>query len=281
MFYRLKEYLGLDIPSLQHSEAIPVPGCCLGARRFMTLKCPASRQLGAAIVVLLIVSSAIGLVFSRFYWGYWMSPPSVEPWLSDLVSVQSVVHFKSKGMVWEMSAVSREELREAAARYKQSPTDCPWNRLPGVLSHLHIEPRAESTTHLPEVAEVLRSVMGSGLLVHGKDGYSDATSLKGYVATGRDSTERCVVVVSAMGGQASDDHYPIYDFFFDGLSGPLLYHNAYFEDVAGIEGFRWWQATVMCFLTIISFCGAWYVLKLCKAYIGPKPTPSIIEETQK
>ena len=38
----------------------------------------------AAALASALVSLVIGMLFSKLYWGYWISPPSVVPWVRDL-----------------------------------------------------------------------------------------------------------------------------------------------------------------------------------------------------
>ena len=50
-----------------------------------------SRRLIVIVAGLRVLSIAVGGVFSRVYWGYWISPPSVLPWVDDFETVEAVV----------------------------------------------------------------------------------------------------------------------------------------------------------------------------------------------
>ena len=78
-----------------------------------------------------------------------------------------------------------------------------------------------------------------------------------------------LAILSAKSGELSNDHYGLYDVRF-AESQPTRWHatahHVYFEDIAGVEGLRWWVAAIDLFiagtLVVVMLMVAWSLVRL-------------------
>jgi hypothetical protein len=209
----------------------------------------------SAIVLsgLVIVSLAAGATFSRCYWGYWLSPPALRHAVGELAGLSSFVQVSASqsapDLGWLISVPSAAKIRRSAASHRRSPVDNPWGRLQAAVEDAKLQsvplgPAPEGLLRLLE-----QEIGNSELLVAGEPDYPFAKRLSGFAAIGPARTGGTLVVLALSGLEKSNDHYPLYNFAYvcNENRCRLTEQRRYFEDVAGIEGFRWYASSLAVF----------------------------------
>jgi hypothetical protein len=236
----------------------------------------------APIIVggLVALSLIVGTTFSRYYWGYWFSPPALGPTvrgfarLNAFVSVDAAAPAPNLG--WKVSALSPAQISEGASAYRDSPVDAFWFRMHAAVENANLQLIPEASP-APErvLARLEKQVAASELLVDGEPDYPFAKRLNGFAAIGPARSGDTLVVLALKGSEMSNDHYPVFDFaYVCGVREDrcrLIQQNLYFEDVAGIEGFRWyWASLAVLFVgvaVVVPAFGFWCLLVGVKRFI--------------
>jgi hypothetical protein len=206
-------------------------------------------KLALGALGLVAVSVVVGTAWSRSYWGYWFSPPGNELPVRDFAALHVFAEVEAAGpapsLDWRFSRLSQEQIAEGAQWYRRSPIDAFWYRLHAAVDEANLLP-AERDLPLEEILRsVEKEVSVSELLVEGDPGYESTRQLGGYAAIGSTRSGEIRVALALSGGQASNDHHPVFDFEFSCREKVCteLHAVRYFEDVAGIEHLRWqWGA---------------------------------------
>jgi hypothetical protein len=191
---------------------------------------------------LTILSVAAGALVSKLYWGYWFDPPSVSAWVDDLRSVDAVSYlFCEPGQPARVEPLSDGTLQNLAAKYLDAPHDYPGCQL---LAVLHAAGhRVPAVTPAASAAQPLcDELLRSRFIVDAEPGYEYARFVRGFLALGTRRSGDHVAVLSAIGGEVSNDHHAVYDVEFverGAQRWEVLRHDQYFEDIAGLEGMRW------------------------------------------
>lgn len=205
------------------------------------------KSLGVAILCLAIVAAGAGVVFSRVYWGYWTRPPSIALWVHELRSVDALGFVAcAPDQPARVERVSASEVHASGASYNESPRDYPGYQL---LAALELAGTAlpQATVSAADGQRLCDALFESGAVVKGDPGYEYASSVRGFVVTGPTASGARAWIWSAIGGEVSNDHHPVYDLEFSDAS-VLTRSHVYFEDVAGIEGARWHLVAIVVFL---------------------------------
>lgn len=103
------------------------------------------------------------------------------------------------------------------------------------------------------VMEIIQFIRDQGFLEKGRQNYDSRNNLRGYLCTAKNNKNENLMIVSVMGGQVSDDTYPLYDILLQGEPGNITGFkllNKYYEDVAGFEGFRFYFIAIV--LSVLS-----------------------------
>ena len=138
------------------------------------------------------------------------------------------------------------ELHRFASAYFESPRDYPGYQLLAALEITRI-PTAPGIPIAKDVETVCDRLFRSGVVLNGAPGYEYARFVRGFMVVGRTVSNQRRWIWSAIGGEVSNDHHPVYDLeFSDG--GALTRSHVYFEDIAGIEGTRWYVVSVVSFI---------------------------------
>lgn len=221
-----------------------------------------TRRLTSGILGVLIVSLVSGMLFSKLYWGYWISPPSVVPWVRDLQSAEGVVYVKCEpAKAVSVKAVTEADLGEGASAYRETPWDYPGYQLLAALQATRT-PIPQDGPIASRVEQVCDRLFRSGVVLEGDPGYQYARFVRGFLVVGRTRSNEPTVIWSAIGGEVSNDHHPVYDLQFAG-SGRLMRSHVYFEDVAGIEGLRWWVVSLLVFVVgVVFLVAAWVAISV-------------------
>jgi len=108
-------------------------------------------------------------------------------------------------------------------------------------------PMAHGVVVAQDASSICEGLFASGLVLQGAPGYEYARYARGFLVAGRTSSNKRAWILSAIGGEVSNDHHPVYEIqFADG--GALTRSHVYFEDIAGIEGARWYVVSAVVFI---------------------------------
>jgi hypothetical protein len=221
-----------------------------------------SRRLFVLVTGLVMLSVAVGVVFSRLYWHYWISPPSVLSWVDNFETIEAIVDVECEPLQTAHSALVLEsDLHRLALAYLESPKDNPGGQLWAAI-HATSKSVGRANVAPATVQAICDDLFGSGFVVGGEPGYPLTRRLQGNLAAGRSRTGEQLHIVSLLGGETSNDHHPVYhvEFVQTGSErGRLRRHHAYFEDIAGIEGMRWFPMALWTFIAATLVLGATYM----------------------
>jgi hypothetical protein len=221
-----------------------------------------SRRFIVLVTGLLMLSVAVGVVFSRLYWHYWISPPSVLSWVDNFETIEAIVDVECEPLQTAQSAlVSESDLHRLALAYLESPKDYPGGQLWAAI-HATSKPVGRANVAPTMVQAICDDLFSSGFVVDGDPGYPLTRRLQGHLAAGRSRKGEQLHIVSLLGGEMSNDHHPVYDVEFMQTGSErrrVTRHHAYFEDIAGIEGMRWFPMAVWTFLAGMLVLGATYM----------------------
>ena len=217
---------------------------------------------------LVILAVIAGTGFSRYYWGYWLSPPAVGPTVRDLASLNGFASLdperSAPDLGWKISMLSLADIRQGAEWYRESPIDAFWFRLHAAVDDEDLQVTSPLVTPELLLARIEKEVGASTLLLDGEPGYPFAKRLNGFAAFGPSRSGETLVVLALKGSEVSNDHYPVFDFVYAcGVTEErcrLVRQNLYFEDVAGIEGFRWYSASLAALLIGGAAVSLWYLV---------------------
>jgi hypothetical protein len=226
------------------------------------------RRLIVIVAGLLVLSLAVGMGFSRWYWHYWISPPSVLAWVENFEQVDAVVDVGCEPFQpAESVVVSESDVHRLGIAYLGSPKDYPGDQL---WAPVYVTGKQVGRGNVAPITvqAICDELFGSGFVVAGEPGYRWARRRHGNLAAGPSRTGERVYVLSLLGGEASNDHHPVYDVEFVHTGSQRLRiarHHEYFEDVAGAEGLRWFPVALLTFiaggLVLVAICiGAYAVL---------------------
>lgn len=204
-----------------------------------------ARSLLIVIVATTTLAFIAAVSISRGYWGYWISPPALDPRVAIAASVVSQSAFDTTRekdgtlrCVFAPSLNLNTQLpRVSVPRYAD---DYPFREREEEVFRQRGLLRADAPAFPAERLPRLHSILDrTGLLIGGSKGYPDARLLRGRVWELKTADHQPLLFVSAQGREVSNDHYPYYEFLFDNTSPDnpvLLSHNRFYYDVAGFEG---------------------------------------------
>lgn len=201
-----------------------------------------ARTLLLVIVATAAVAFVAAITISRAYWGYWITPPSLDPRVANAASIVSHSTFETKR---EKDGSLRSGLRaksRLSSFYGPAQYDdvCPFFDRELVVFRQRGMVRTDPPEFPAERILRLHSILDrTGLLVAGNKGYPDAKLLRGRAWELKSADHQPLLFISAQGREVSNDHYPYYEFLFDNTNPAnpvLLSHNRFFYDVAGFEG---------------------------------------------
>lgn len=212
----------------------------------------AIRRVAAVVVALALASVTGGLVFSKWYWGYWVSPPTVASWLDELATVESIsATYCKPGVPVSVEPIASSDIPKFANLYRRSPADYPNERGFAALVEAGIR-TAPATVSRADAQAICDATQAATFLVAAEPGYRYGRHISALLVTGMTASGQHVAILSAKSGELSNDHFGLYDVRF-AESPPARWHanahHVYFEDIAGIEGARWWFAAIVFFLT--------------------------------
>jgi hypothetical protein len=205
----------------------------------MTMDKSSRGWFAGMIALTVVVATMTGMIFSRTYWGYWVRPPSVLPWVHELRSAEALGFVECEpDTAPRIQAVSDSEFRRLALAYRMTPQDYPGYQLLAALDMTRV-PIAQGIPAVTDLERVCQRLFRSGVVLDGAPRYAYAKYVRGFVVVGRTPSNERVFIWSAIGGEVSNDHHPVYDLQFAD-SGELTKSHVYFEDISGIEGARWY-----------------------------------------
>lgn len=196
----------------------------------------------ASFIGVIAFSVLCGVVWSRYYWGYWFRPPPALPEVATLKSVQNVVSFHN-----DTRGQSPPHLVVTDSRSLKDYFSSSWANeyefagpLLFALRRQGILPE-KTAGAFPELDLLAPALAASGRLVKSDAGYRSETRANGYLIVGKNHADETLWLVSFSGAEVSNDHYPRYNFAFKRTDRGLEFINGrhHYYDVAGIEGFEW------------------------------------------
>jgi hypothetical protein len=199
-----------------------------------------------ATVIAAVLAFVGAICGSRYYWGYFLSPPDFDARVRDAKEVTTFTFFMKdadvKDAFHDLQDWSTEDIQAAATQPAEeiSSHSVSFTRAGVHLARSGVLKRSPTTLPAAEAAKVFQLVRDTGKLeVEGLAGsMMEFTNRAG---------ERMLFVAAAgepgIGGAVSNDHYPFYEFLFDRTDGEakLLSFRKFYYDIAGIEGFEWPQ----------------------------------------
>jgi len=206
----------------------------------------------APVVTLLLVLGAIGVAAfvvsisaSRWYWGYWMSPPALDARVAGARRVVSATHVypveaESEAPArLEISSIDQDlapsDEGELDEEYPFRGRDLMALRKSGAMPP---QPTSMPVARTEAVYQLLRD---TGLLVAGESG--GGTEVEATIFELESETGEPLLFISGSGRQVSNDHYPHYEFLFSNIDPAkpvLLSSRRFYYDVAGMEGVEWY-----------------------------------------
>lgn len=198
------------------------------------------------------LSAGLGLFFSRWYWGYWLTPPPVPEVANRFDTVLSVTPLESVVAAdplrlavasgWDCDRTSRQPIAggDYCASSRCNTEFCDSYRL-----LIPLRDRDLLRPNLPAIApsqlpEIEAAILNSASWQAAEPGYEDmAKQVRGLVVEAEDSQGVQYVAIALNGGQIANDTYPFYEFVFRRSQGGSLAWVAgqhFFYEIAGIEG---------------------------------------------
>ncbi len=205
-----------------------------------------SRWLFAIVILTLFLAFLGSTIWSRNYWGYFMSRPGLDARVKKWERVLTVTCVSTQAESDESKVFIADPGCSVADRIKDGRNDRYYCLDARALIALEDSGKLpDSPDHME--AELLRSLHGrldsEGLLIEGEPGYDEAKILRGTVIEALGADKKRYVFVAVKGYEVSNDHRPYYEFLFQANKQTsdlkLLSRKQFFYDVAGIEGFEW------------------------------------------
>ena len=204
------------------------------------------------VVTLLLVLGGIGveafvasISASRWYWGYWMSPPPLDARVAGARRVVSATHVypvEAEGEAparLEMSSIDHDvgpsNEAELDREYPFRGRDLLALRKSGAM------PPQPASMPVARTETAYESLRGTGLLVAGE--WGGGTEVEATIFELEGATGEPLLFISGNGRQVSNDHYPYYEFLFSNVNPAkpvLLSWRRFYYDVAGMEGLEWY-----------------------------------------
>jgi hypothetical protein len=221
--------------------------------RLMTRPRGSSRR-PAWVVLSTSVGVAVALAFvaaagtSRLYWGYWLSPPGIDPRVLGAQSVTSLTYFMKNPDVadefYDLQGWTDEDVRAASTQPVPRANSDGVSTAAAALELARRGVLRDGPTTLPatRMTQVFQAMRDSGKL--------EVEGLSGHVLEFAGGGSEPLLFVAAegdpgLGGSVSNDHFPYYEFIFTRPSvvtpPRLISFTRYYWDSAGMEGFEWPQ----------------------------------------
>ncbi|MCJ8280751.1 MAG: hypothetical protein MJK14_12880 [Rivularia sp. ALOHA_DT_140] len=229
------------------------------------------------------------IFISKFYWGYYFSPPELPQKVEEFEKVRSITPvssikrnngsriFKidtSKSCIEELHS-GIENLKSSCGTGKCNTEYCDSSRVVLSLSERKKLPKKTSYISPDKLNSLYNYLEKTKLLYEGESGYNgeliadtysgdlvskdDGKRLEGIVVEAEDKNQQPYLFIAVNGGQISNDHYPYYEFLFEipknastSSSPKLIANNRFFYEIAGVEGILEWHF-IWIFFIIIGF----------------------------
>jgi len=209
----------------------------------------------------LIAAIVTGLAFSRVYWGYWIAPPSIKPWVQQLQAADGIVFLECQPhTAAAVKGVPPDERQRSAEWYRESSRDYPGYQVLAAVEATRL-PISTAVFTPADANKACTGLFDSGVVVGPKPGYEGpyARYVRGFLVDGRTTSGERVWIMSAIGGAVSNDHHAVYDLRFSD-SGAVRNVHVYYEDIAGIEGARSYVVAGVVFVAGTLFLGTLFLL---------------------
>lgn len=187
----------------------------------------------------------MAIICSKFYWGYYFAPPTINlPKYIDIIDSIIEVRYTKDDEKTEINSVTNEDVIKGALKYSKNDVDYPYYRLFYYIDKYNFKLNNNNNINDKAKEIALKSInifRKSGIEAKSEEGYDSSRYVYCDMAIGKDKLNNNIVIMSAHGGEKSNDHYPQYNVVYNvDASGnfQLIKKDIYFEDVAGVEGAR-------------------------------------------
>ncbi|MDC0831555.1 hypothetical protein POG22_00840 [Geitlerinema sp. CS-897] len=217
-------------------------------RRFLLLFVPFAGLSGLA-----------SIAFARFYWGYFFQPPPVPLEAMEIETIESITPVSSLETANGRSVFQVDPAILCDRNYQEplgnsgycGSSKCNSEYCDPTRGLVELFDRGTLTAIEPQMslaklATLYDAIEATHLLsTPESEVYEDqAQLLQGIVIEAIGNNGREFILVSATGGQFSNDRYPYYDVLFvrnDDNSLQLVDSNKFFYEIAGFEGILEWH----------------------------------------
>jgi hypothetical protein len=114
---------------------------------------------------------------------------------------------------------------------------------------------------LADANKACTGLFESGAVVRATPGYEGpyARYIRGFLVDSRTASGERAWIMSAIGGEVSNDHHAVYDLQVSD-TGAVRKVHVYYEDIAGSEGVRWYVVAGVVFVAGTLFLTALFIL---------------------
>src|SRR5262249_17183787 len=212
-----------------------------------------------------------GLGFSNVYWGYWIEPPSIVPWVQQLQTANAIAFVECQpGAAPTVKEVPAEERRRSAGWDRESAPDYPVYEVLAAVEATRL-PVATDIFGAADAKKACAGLFASGAVVDSTPGYTGpyARYIRGFLVDGRKPSGERVWIFSGIGGEVANDHHAVYDVQFSD-TGAVTKVHVYYEDIAGIEGVRWYVVAVIVFAAGTLFLAALFIVVTSGRFVAKR-----------
>jgi hypothetical protein len=213
---------------------------------------PVTRWLLGGAMVMILLSVVIGVAWSRTYWGYAFSRPTIAEAVRGITRVHRISWVCCAATGTGAACRAEGFAADADLRCRQDPYYCLGERIPVGLQDAGLRPPTLPGVDEADLDRLATVIADPANLVRPDPGYDGNRSLCGTLAA-VDWDGASGLIAGLSGQQISDDHYPYYEWWIatEGDRPHVADRTVFFYDVAGVEGAAWWQLSlaiaVMCF----------------------------------
>jgi hypothetical protein len=201
------------------------------------------------------LSIALGLAANYWYWHYPVRPPALLRELRDVQSLRQLSSINDLDGKTTATATPMTAVPPASALQWNRPDSLlmPTERILEEFGKRNLAIGSQTPMSSEQLASIWQALEDAKLLLDGNPGYPDAKSLYGYAGAAHLQNGSEILFTAVMGNEYANDHYPYYEAVFEQRPEGLVIINSlwFFEDIAGIEGARWYAVSVPVFLLLM------------------------------
>ncbi len=207
----------------------------------------------SAVLGALLLAPVAGMIWSKWYWGYFFEPPALAAELTQPRHLLRMSHMFEIGPHGPQGPKMNKPVERVTRDLDLFLSNGPYmgpsalHRIEYRFSELGLDPEDPSGVDGRLGAEVWAALRKAGLFVDERG--PDAHRLRGDIGEFVADDGRRLVFAGVLGTAVANDHYPYYELVAVRTSDGLqpLETIFYYEDIAGFEGLRWWAVSFVMF----------------------------------